>query len=146
MKLHKIALALAMVAALTACEKETTSQDATNLPAKAQDLISQNFSSGISLVKTETNTFGKKEYDVILTDGSSISFNSSGEWEEIETPNNLAVPEGLVPTAIANYVRAKHAGTSIVGIDIEKKGFEVNLSNGVKIDFDKAGNFIKYDN
>ena len=145
MKLKAIIGALALTLGMTACSQENVSHDATNLPAKAQDLISRNFTSAISLVKEEKN-FGKvDEYEVTLTDGSEISFNGSGELKSVDTPNNRPVPTGLVPTAIAKYVAEKHAGAFIVGLETEKKGYEIQLSNGVEMKFDKAGNFMKYD-
>lgn len=145
MKLHRIALALACLSLLAGCEKETTSHNASDIPGKAREILSQNFKSGVSLVETETSGLGSKEYEVTLTDGSEITFNHSGDWESIDTPNDGAVPAGLVPTAIANYINAKHKGVSIVGISKEKHGFDVELSNGLEIQFDKEGNFIKFD-
>ena len=129
----------------TACSQESITHQADNLPAKARDIISANFTSAVSLVEEEKD-FGKTtEYEVTLTDGSELKFNSSGEWISIDTPNNRSVPSGLIPTAIAKYVVSKHAGASIVGIEKEKKGYEIELSNGVEISFDKGGNFLKYD-
>ena len=146
MKLHGfIVAAAALMLGLTACSAKNVSHDASILPTKARELISQNFTSAISLVEEEKN-FGKvTEYEVNLTDGSEITFNHSGEWTSVDTPNNIPVPAGLVPTAIAKYVAQKHQGALIVGIEKEKKGFEVELSNGVDISFDKAGNFLSYD-
>ena len=131
---------------LSACSSEKVSHNATTLPVKARDLISQNFASAISLVEEEKSMGSVKEYEVTLTDGSEITFTNSGEWKSVETPNNKPVPSGMVPTAIIKYVNAKHAGAYVVGIEKNKKGFEVELSNGVEIQFDKTGNFMNYDN
>lgn len=145
MKTQKFLLALVLVAGLTACSSENVSHEADNLPAKASQLISRNFTAGVSLVKTEKDLGRVSEYEVTLTDGSTIEFNSSGEWKSIDTPNNLAVPAGVVPTNISTFVREKQAGTSIVGIEKEKHGYEVQLSNGVEMKFDLSGNFMQYD-
>lgn len=145
MKTRTIIAILALALGAGACSSETITHDASKLPEKARNVISRNFTSAISLVEEETTGLGQKEYEVTLTDGSEISFTSSGEWTSVDTPNNLSVPEGMVPTAIARFVAEKHAGANIVGIEREKKGFEVELSNGVDIVFDAAGNFVKYD-
>lgn len=130
---------------LSACSSKDVSHDATRLPSKARDVISQNFTSAISLIEEEKD-FGKvTEYEVTLTDGSEITFNSGGEWTSVNTPNNIPVPAGLVPTAISTYVAEKHAGALIVGIEKDKKGFEVELSNDLDLQFDSSGNFMKYD-
>lgn len=146
MKTQAILVAAALALSLSACSQEKVSHLADNLPVKARELISSNFTNAISLVE-EDKEFGKtQEYEVTLTDGSEIKFTSSGDWKSIDTPNNRPVPSGLVPTAIAKYVATKHAGAYIVGIEKEKKGYDVELSNGVEITFDKNGNFLKYDN
>ena len=145
MKLKSILAVCAVALCFAACTSETVSHDATQLPKKARDIINQNFSSAISLIETEKSMGSVKEYEVTLTDGSEISFNGNGEWKSVDTPTNIPVPAGLVPTNIAKFVAEKHAGAFIVGLDKNKKGFEVELSNDVEIQFDPAGNFIKYD-
>lgn len=145
MKIHSILAALVLSVGLASCSTETVSHDVSVLPQKARTLISQNFTSGVSLVEIEKSAGSVKEYEVTLTNGSEISFTGGGEWKSIDTPNNIPVPQGLVPTSINKYVEEKHAGVYIVGIEKDNKGFEVDLSNGVEIEFDSMGNFIKYD-
>lgn len=148
MKLHAIVLAAAAVlmsTGMSACASESVSHDANELPAKARNLISQNFTSAVSVIDIEKSMGSVKEYEVVLSDGIEISFTGSGEWKSIDTPNNVPVPEGLVPTSIARFVAEKHAGAFVVGLEKEKNGFDVTLSNGLKIEFDQGGNFIKYD-
>lgn len=139
-------LPIALFLALVSCSGEKYSRDAAILPEKAQKLISQHFNSAISIVKEEKEFAEGKEYEVILADGCEITFDSKGEWKDIETPNNLAVPGSLVPKPIYDYIVANHHGASIVGIEKEKKGYEVELSNNLKIEFNKDGGFLKYDN
>ena len=146
MKTRVLFAALALAAAsLTACSSETVSHDATTLPENARNLISKNFSAAISLVETEKSMGTTHEYEVTLADGSEITFGGNGEWKSVETPSNRAVPSGLVPTAIAKYVAERHAGASVIGIEKNKKGYEVELSNGLEMQFDAAGNFLQYD-
>lgn len=145
MKLIALFAACALALGATACSSESISHDATQIPAKARNLISSNFTSAISLVETEKNLGSVHEYEVTLTDGTEITFNGGGEWESIDTPAGTPVPAGLVPTAIAEYVEQKHAGAFIIGIEKNKKGYEIELSNRVEIQFDAAGNFMNYD-
>lgn len=145
MKLHALLAVLAITLGATACSSETVTHDAGILPGKARTLISQNFTSAISLVEEEKSMGSVKEYEVTLADGSEISFTADGEWKSIDTPNNRPIPAGLVPTAIAKYVASKHAGAFIVGLEKKKNGYEVELSNGVDMEFDSIGNFVKYD-
>lgn len=134
-----------MTAGLSACSQESVSHDANTLPSKAHEVLARNFTSAISLVKEEKDFGSVSEYEVTLTDGSEVTFSGDGDWKSVETPNNIAVPAGIVPTAISNYVRQKHAGALIVGIEKNKKGYDVELSNGIDMQFDKTGNFVAYD-
>lgn len=138
-----IAAILAFI--FTSCSSESYSHDAQNLPDKAKSVISQYFKSSITLVKEEKEAFSGKEYEVVLANGSEITFDSDGEWKSIDTPVSMAVPQALVLPSISSYVAANHAGTFIVGIEKNKKGFEVELANGVEIQFNKDGGFLQYD-
>lgn len=145
MKLHAIMAACLLAFGAASCSSETITHDATELPQSARDAISRNFSSAISLVEIEKSMGSVKEYEVTLTDGSEISFDGNGEWKSVDTPANIPVPAGLVPTSIAKFVAEKHAGAIIIGLEKDKKGYEVELSNDLEIQFDPAGNFLKYD-
>lgn len=145
MKTLKLLFAAAvLMIGLSACTSENVTHDATVIPKNARDIISQNFTSAISVVKEEKSMGSVSEYEVTLTDGTDISFNANGDWKSVETPVSRAVPEGLIPTAISRYVKEKHAGAYIDGIEKNKKGYEVDLSNGVDIQFDSSGNFVSY--
>lgn len=145
--MKKIALLMSIVLSLgfIQCNSETYEHNVDSLPDKAKMMISNYFDSAVSLVKVEKSTFGQKEYEVILTDGTQISFNHSGEWDEIDTPNNIAVPSAIIPTNIKSFVAEKHSGAIIVGLDKSKKGYSVELSNGNEIEFNQDGGFLKYD-
>ena len=36
-------------------------------------------------------------------------------------------------------------GQRIVGVDKERHGYDIELSNGIDMKFDKDGNFLRYD-
>lgn len=140
---HFLLGAFALVAVgITGCSKTSVSHDADSLPEKARTTLAQNFTAAVTLVKSETNVGSTTEYDVTLSNGTEIVFRGNGEWDSVETPNDIPVPSGMIPTAIADYVKEKHTGALIVGIDKERTGYEVDLSNGVELSFDKDGNII----
>lgn len=145
MKLKSLITALSFCVIITACSKTEVSHNANVLPEKARTVLSQNFTSAITLVKTTSSVASSKEYEVTLANGTEIEFKGNGEWTSVETPSNVAVPSGLVPTAISNYVKTKHAGAIIVGIEKEKKGYSIDLSNDIELNFDQEGNFLSQD-
>lgn len=125
--------------------KDTYAHDASVLPKAAQTTISNNFKSKVSLVKIDKD-FGRiSEYEVILGDGTEISFDRNGNWDNVEVNVDKSVPAGFIPKGVAAYVKKTYPGQRIVGIDKERNGYDVELSNGVDMKFDKAGNFLRYD-
>lgn len=128
-----------------ASARDEYAHDGSVLPKAAQTVISNNFKAKVSLVKIEKD-FGRiSEYEVILTDGTEISFDKDGNWDNVEVNNSKSVPSSMVPQAIRTYVKNQHSGQRIVGIDKERNGYEIELSNGIDMKFDKAGKFLRYD-
>ena len=145
--MKKLLLMLGLVLGVTAAAsaKDTYAHDDSVLPEAARTTIANNFKSKVSVVKIDKD-FGRiSEYEVILTDGTEISFDRNGNWENVETNNSKAVPAGFIPKAVSEYVAKNQPGTRIVGIEKERSGYDVELSNGVDIKFNKDGKFIKYD-
>lgn len=143
----KILLSVLLVfgMAAVASARDEISRDASVLPEAARTTIANNFKAKVSLVKIDKDFGRVSEYEVILTDGSEISFDSKGNWRQVETNAKTAVPRAFVVEGIRNFVKKNHAGQNVVGIEKERNGFEVELANGIDLKFDMNGNFIKYD-
>ena len=115
------------------------------LPLNAQKLIKTNFSD-----KTIDYIIADKElistdYSVKFTDGSEIDFNSNDIWTEIDCKRN-AIPSKLVKPSIANYVNKKFPNTQIEKIEKSVlKRQEIKLSNGLELEFNSKGEFVKID-
>ncbi len=145
MKKLLLSLLLVLGVSVVACARDSYTRDVSQLPVAAQTILKQNFKAGVSIIKIDTELGRIDDYEVILTDGTEITFDRSGNWKEIETRVGASVPAKLVPAAIAQYVKANQKGTSIIGIEKDRKGYEVTLSNGVEMKFNSQGGFIKYD-
>ncbi len=145
--MKKIILMLMAVLGLsaTAMARDTYAHDASVLPQSAQTMLSSNFKAKVSVVKIDKTLGRIDDYEVILTDGTEISFDRNGNWDNVETSNAKSVPAGLVPEIIRNYVSRNHSGVHIVGIDKEHHGYDVELSDGIDMKFDKDGRFLRYD-
>ncbi len=134
-----------LIGVFTASARDNYSHHAADLPNSAQVVLKNNFKADVSHIKIEKN-FGKiKEYDVVLTDGTEITFDSHGNWKDIEVRQNASVPASLVPKAIADYVKQNQKNAKITGIEKEKSGYEVELSNGIEIKFNTAGQFLRFE-
>ena len=145
--MKKLILILLMIAGLNtvADARDTVTRDINVLPVAARTTISNNFKSKVSLIKVEKTLLSISEYEVVLSDGSEITFDKNGNWKEVDVRRGKAVPSGFVPSGIKNYVQQKHKGQKIESIDKSGKGYDVELSNGIEMKFDKDGKFLRYD-
>lgn len=134
-----------LTAVLSASARDIYSHDASVLPAAAHTILKNNFKAKVSHIKIDKD-FGRiTEYDVVLTDGTEISFDSKGNWKDVEVGVNAAVPAAFVPAAISAYVKANQNNAKIVGIEKHRSGYDVELSNGVDMKFNSEGKFLRYD-
>ncbi|RXE69944.1 hypothetical protein ED328_00800 [Muribaculaceae bacterium Isolate-001 (NCI)] len=125
--------------------KDIYAHDASVLPKAAQSIIAKNFKAKVSVVKMDKDFGRVTEYEAILADGTEISFDRDGNWDNIEVNKSKSVPAALVPKGIRNFVAKQQPGQRIVGIDKERSGYDVELTNGIDLKFNKAGQFIRYD-
>lgn len=130
---------------VTADARNNISRDESVLPQAAKSILNDNFKAKISLIKIDKSFGSVKEFEVILNDGTEISFDKNGNWNEIEMPGNKSVPGSFVLKNISDYIKKVHSGQKIVGIEKERGGFNIELSNGIDMKFDKSGNFLRYD-
>ena len=86
-------VALAAIISVVAVQARSNyRQDASVLPVAAQSVIRSNFKAPVSLVKVDKDFGRVSEYEVILTDGTEITFDSKGNVKEIETARTGSVP------------------------------------------------------
>ena len=55
-----------------------------------------------------------KGYDVILTNGTNVEFDKSGEWKEIEA-RHLSL--SVLPERIADYIKKTFPDNTVVSVD-----------------------------
>ena len=81
------------------------------------------------------------DIDVILNDYTKIEFRLNHEWKKVDCEHSTtftSVPATLVPEQITAYVNANFPNTMIR--KLEKKflgGWEIELSNGLEVKFNK---------
>lgn len=114
------------------------------LPAAAQEFLAANFKDLTLAYAVEDPKFIGSEYEVIYTDRTEVDFESNGEWSSVER-KYAAAPAAIVPVQIADYVKKSFAGESIRKIDRDKYTWEVELSNGLEIKFDRNFQVIDID-
>lgn len=90
--------------------------------------------------------------DVTLSDYTQIGFDGNLfgklDWDEVDCRHaslSTTVPAALVPVEIANYVNRIHGSQSIVKIAKDNRGWDIELSNGIEIEFDKRFNVVDFE-
>ena len=145
MKKLLLALAVAVAAVGGMRAADTYAHDASALPKAAQTLLATHFKGTVSVVKIEKDFGRVSEYEAVLSDGTEVSFDAAGNWENIEVGHASEVPAAMIPQGVRDYVAANHKGERVVGIERERRGYDVELSNGVDMRFSSDGAFIRYD-
>ena len=112
------------------------------LPAPAQEVMTKYFADKTILTILKE----RNEYEVIFNNGEKIEFNKKGEWTEVSC-HTTQVPDILIPNPIKMRIMADFSNTRIVKIDRTRNGkkYEVKLSNGLEVEFDKNFNVKKVD-
>lgn len=118
--------------------------DVASLPTAARQFIDKYFAGEkIAMAKQETGLMSRT-YEVVFASGKHIGFDSKGAWDEVDC-GKAAVPDGIVPKPIVEYVTATYQQERIVKIDKDRKEYEVRLSNGLELTFDKRYKLIDID-
>ena len=114
------------------------------LPAKAQTLLTKHFSNQkVVLATIESNVIGKN-YDVVLKNGTKLEIDKKGNLTEIDCKQGT-MPTQLIPQAIKNYLKANYARQSVKKIELNKNEYEVELTNGLDLTFNKHFQLIDID-
>ena len=116
----------------------------TELPVKAQIVLSQHFNNQkVNFASIESGIIDKN-YDVVLQNGTKLEFDKKGNVTEIDCKQG-AVPEKLIPQAIHTYLQENYSGQTVRKIEFNKNEYELELSNGIDITFNKHFQVIDID-
>ena len=114
------------------------------LPAKAQTLLNNHFNGQKVMLATIESGVVSRNYDVVLQNGTKLEFDKKGNLTEIDCKQGI-VPVELIPQAITNYLKDNYAGQSVKKIEINKNEYEVELTNGLDLTFNKHFQLIDID-
>lgn len=141
-----LALALALVALLAATQLSAADKPITyaELPRVAQTFVAKYFA-GRSPVRVQMDReLRGTTYELRLSDGTELEFDSRGLWTEIDG-KRTALPTSFIPQPIVSYIKKQHPSEAIVQIERRRGGYQLELSSGVELRFDKQLRFVGYD-
>ncbi len=114
------------------------------LPKRSQQLINESFPNDrVSYAKMERDLLDVT-YEVILVSGAKLEFVRNGDWKEISTRATTIDPK-LIPAPINDYVKQNHPNLQIVKIERDRYTYEIKLTDGVQLKFDRSFRFIGWD-
>ena len=115
------------------------------MPKAAQLFIKNHFADlSVAMAKVETD-FLDKNYDVVFTNGNKVEFDKKGNWTNVDC-EHTQVPVAILPDAIRQYVAKNYPDAKVLKIEVtDRKGYDVELSNGFELEFDKRMNVIDVD-
>lgn len=143
-RMMMVALCCIVLGCTTACADNDKPIEVSNLPAKAQTLLSTHFNNQKVVLATIEAGIVNKSYDVVLQNGTKLEFDKKGNLTEIDCKQG-SVPAKLVPQPIASYVQTNYPGQSVKKIEIDRNEHEVELTNGLDITFNKHFKVIDID-
>lgn len=115
------------------------------IPVTAQNFVKKHFSNlDISYVKEEKEYMMIKEYKVKFKNGEEVEFDKKGEWKEVDMKKG-EVPSAIIPAKILNYVKKSFPDTHVMEIKRKSRYYEVEISNGLELEFNKKGDFLRID-
>lgn len=100
------------------------------LPRTAKDFIRHNYQS-VAIVDC-TKDFSPLTYEVDLADGTDIEFNRSGDWIEVDAPDNGTIPYDVVsrilPDRATRELSKKDYMTNVTSVKKIGKTYEVEFN------------------
>lgn len=117
--------------------------DPSNIPESIATFINDHFPNAKVIKVMKTVKLDKVTYDVELEGGIELEFNSKMQIIEIESKTKL--PDSVIPTKILDYVTLHYPDNFIIEWELENDHQEVELDNGVELEFTMDGVFIKVD-
>lgn len=136
---------MAMLTMQVAIADDVVTKDVNKLPALARETVQKHFSDAkISYIKIDKDLFQSATYEVTLTNGAEIDFDSNGQWMEIDC-KKMAVPAAFIPAAISKYMSENFPQQRIVKFERDRRGYDAELNNGLEVKFDQRGTFLKLD-
>lgn len=143
MKRFILSFSLLLLCVGVACASPDRPITREQLPAMAQQFLQEYFPSADVTAAHEDGDIVQREYDVMLDDGTHIEFAADGRWLEIESRE--ALPRGIVPPSIVTYTAKHYPSLTIHRIERSRREWEVSLSNGVEIRFNRRFSVISID-
>jgi hypothetical protein len=139
-----LTLTVIFAISLAACADRIHMVTFNELPVLAKNFINKYYNStDVTYIEKEIDGI-HHEYNVRLNNGTELEFDQQGNLEHIDC-QRTAVPQGIVPQLIVDYVNLHYSNLFIVEYHKEARRQQVDLNNNMELIFDIEGNFLRID-
>lgn len=118
--------------------------DVGQLPKASINFLNDHFANVEVLYATVERELLDTDYEVRLTDGTTLDFDGRGNWTEISNKRS-GVASTILPSAVGEYTSAQYPGEKFIKVERNRHGYEVKLTNGLELHFTNDGKMIGYD-
>lgn len=134
---------------LVSCDKDNENDPnevtlkTSEIPAEIKTYVDTHFaSSNINRAVKETEN-GVVSYEIYLGGNVELEFDSMYKITDIDGRTQL--PDSVIPTALLNYVKQNYPNQFITDWELELNHQQVELNNGVELEFAMNGDFLRID-
>lgn len=114
------------------------------LPEAAKEFVHKHFGKEQVSHVTLDNDIINKEYTLVFASGTKLEFNGDGDWKEVDC-RYTEMPQGLVPEQIENYIKNNYPNSKIREIKREHGGWEVKITGGLELTFNRDFKLVDID-
>lgn len=114
------------------------------LPESARSFIDSNYQSVKLVLATKDDDFIRPEFHVVLENGVALQFDNDGRLEKIASRSG-DIPAAVIPKQITDIVKSHYPDAYIVEYEVDRKTYEVKLSNRIEITFDSSFRLVEID-
>lgn len=112
------------------------------IPAQILSVVKADFGDNfITEIEKERNG----GFEIKLNNGFEIDFDQDFNVIKIDCENQAVPDKYIVPASILEYVKANYASAHIVAYEKTRTGYEVEISLGLELIFDKNGEYVRTD-
>lgn len=110
------------------------------LPEPALDFLKRHFTEHtVSQIKA-----GQAVYHVTLSNGTTVQFDTNGNWKGING-NYHSLPTTVLPREISKHVAGNYNSQIVVRAIKKSWGYKVSLMNGMALEYNNSGKFLRID-
>ena len=137
-----MAFILASITAVRADDRPVTFNQ---LPEAARNFITDHYPDDKVSFATVDDDFIMPDYQVALVSGVMLKFSNDGSLEKIESRTGK-IPSGIIPVQITKAVKEYYPDEEIIMYEVDRRSYEVKLTNRLELEFNRHFKVIEIDN